>query len=190
MATFDTRGALPGWVQNLCSDSCLSSWRILSFVVCGLLFVVSCCYLHPTCTCSCQFTPLTEGRSARDLTQAAPSKKNKNCRRLSSFGVVCCRGLLLWFVVVVCCCGLLLWFVVVVCCCGLLLWFVVVCCCLLLLVVGCWVVGCWLLVVGCWLLVVGCWLLVVGCWLLVVGCWRVVWCFLSRIMHLPVRDLI
>ena len=35
--------------------------------------------LHPICTCSCLFTPLTEGRSARDLTQAAPSQKKKNC---------------------------------------------------------------------------------------------------------------
>ena len=38
-----------------------------------------------------------------------------------------------------------------------------------LLVVGCWLLCCWLLVVVllcCWLLVVGCWLLVVGCWLL------------------------
>ena len=31
--------------------------------------------LHPICTCSCLFTTLTEGRSARDLTQAATSKK-------------------------------------------------------------------------------------------------------------------
>ena len=31
--------------------------------------------MHPICTCSCLFTPLTEGRSARDLTQAAPSQK-------------------------------------------------------------------------------------------------------------------
>ena len=31
--------------------------------------------LHPICTCSCLFTPLTEGRSARDLTQAATSQK-------------------------------------------------------------------------------------------------------------------
>ena len=36
-------------------------------------------YLHPnnTCTCSCLFTTLTEGRSARDLTQAATSQKKK-----------------------------------------------------------------------------------------------------------------
>ena len=33
--------------------------------------------MHPICTCSCLFTPLTEGRSARDLTQAAPSQKKK-----------------------------------------------------------------------------------------------------------------
>ena len=46
--------------------------------------------------------------------------------------------------------------------------------CWLLVVVTCFVVGCWLLVVCCWLLVVGCWLLVVGCWLLVVGCWLLV----------------
>ena len=31
--------------------------------------------LHPICTCSCLFTTLTEGRSARDLTQAATSQK-------------------------------------------------------------------------------------------------------------------
>ena len=31
--------------------------------------------LHPNCTCSCSLTSLTEGRSARDFTQAAPSKK-------------------------------------------------------------------------------------------------------------------
>ena len=31
--------------------------------------------LHPNCTCSCPLALLTEGRSARDLTQAAPSKK-------------------------------------------------------------------------------------------------------------------
>ena len=31
--------------------------------------------LLPNCTCSCPLTSLTEGRSARDLTQAAPSKK-------------------------------------------------------------------------------------------------------------------
>ena len=34
--------------------------------------------LHPICTCSCLFTPLTEGRSARDLTHAAPSQKKNN----------------------------------------------------------------------------------------------------------------
>ena len=34
--------------------------------------------MHPICTCSCLFTPLTEGRSARDLTQAAPSQKKNN----------------------------------------------------------------------------------------------------------------
>ena len=36
--------------------------------------------MHPICTCSCLFTPLSEGRSARDLTQAAPSQKKKNSR--------------------------------------------------------------------------------------------------------------
>ena len=35
--------------------------------------------LHPICTCSCLFTTLTEGRSARDLTQAATSQKKKTC---------------------------------------------------------------------------------------------------------------
>ena len=34
--------------------------------------------MHPICTCSCLFTPLTEGRSARDLTQAATSQKKKD----------------------------------------------------------------------------------------------------------------
>src|SRR5690348_14861534 len=37
--------------------------------------------------------------------------------------LVCCVGLLCWFVVLVCCVGLLCWFVVLVCCVGLLCWF-------------------------------------------------------------------
>ena len=40
--------------------------------------------LHPICTCSCLFTPLTEGRSARDLTQAATSQKKKVARNWHS----------------------------------------------------------------------------------------------------------
>ena len=44
------------------------------FVNSSLRFLIP--NLHPICTCSC--TPLTEGRSARDLTQAATSKKKKN----------------------------------------------------------------------------------------------------------------
>ena len=37
--------------------------------------------MHPICTCSCLFTPLTEGRSARDLTQAATSQKKRFRRK-------------------------------------------------------------------------------------------------------------
>ena len=44
-----------------------------SFVNSSLRFLIP--NLHPICTCSCLFTPLTEGRSARDLTQAATSQK-------------------------------------------------------------------------------------------------------------------
>jgi len=44
---------------------------------------------------------------------------------LVSLVLVCCCGMLLWYVVVVCCCGMLLWYVVVVCCCGMLLCLVV-----------------------------------------------------------------
>ena len=47
---------------------------LFCFVNSSLRFLIS--NLHPICTCSCLFTPLTEGRSARDLTQAATSQKN------------------------------------------------------------------------------------------------------------------
>ena len=47
--------------------------RFACFVNSSLRFLIT--NLHPICTCSCLFTPLTEGRSARDLTQAAPSQK-------------------------------------------------------------------------------------------------------------------
>ena len=46
----------------------------------GLLF-----FFFPICTCSCLFTPLTEGRSARDLTQAATSQKKKATRSTACF---------------------------------------------------------------------------------------------------------
>ena len=42
--------------------------------------------MHPICTCSCLFTPLTEGRSARDLTQAAPSQKKRERSQSSDRG--------------------------------------------------------------------------------------------------------
>ena len=51
-------------------------FRFACFVNSSLRFLIP--NLHPICTCSCLFTPLTEGRSARDLTQAAPSQKKIN----------------------------------------------------------------------------------------------------------------
>ena len=48
-------------------------FRFACFVNSSLRFLIP--NLHPICTCSCLFTPLTEGRSARDLTQAATSQK-------------------------------------------------------------------------------------------------------------------
>ena len=48
-----------------------NSFRFACFVNSSLRFLIP--NLHPICTCSCLFTPLTEGRSARDLTQAATS---------------------------------------------------------------------------------------------------------------------
>ena len=50
-------------------------FRFACFVNSSLRFLIP--NLHPICTCSCLFTPLTEGRSARDLTQAATSQKKK-----------------------------------------------------------------------------------------------------------------
>ena len=50
-----------------------NSFRFACFVNSSLRFLIP--NLHPICTCSCLFTPLTEGRSARDLTQAATSQK-------------------------------------------------------------------------------------------------------------------
>ena len=52
-----------------------NSFRFACFVNSSLRFLIP--NLHPICTCSCLFTPLTEGRSARDLTQAATSQKKK-----------------------------------------------------------------------------------------------------------------
>ena len=52
-----------------------NSFHFACFVNSSLRFLIP--NLHPICTCSCLFTPLTEGRSARDLTQAATSKKKK-----------------------------------------------------------------------------------------------------------------
>ena len=53
-----------------------NSFRFACFVNSSLRFLIP--NLHPICTCSCLFTPLTEGRSARDLTQAATSQKKKD----------------------------------------------------------------------------------------------------------------
>ena len=50
-------------------------FRFACFVNSSLRFLIP--NLHPICTCSCLFTPLTEGRSARDLTQAATSQKKE-----------------------------------------------------------------------------------------------------------------
>ena len=52
-----------------------NSSRFACFVNSSLRFLIP--NLHPICTCSCLFTPLTEGRSARDLTQAATSQKKR-----------------------------------------------------------------------------------------------------------------
>ena len=52
--------------------------RFACFVNSSLRFLIT--NLHPICTCSCLFTPLTEGRSPEDLTQAATSQKNRLCR--------------------------------------------------------------------------------------------------------------
>ena len=52
-----------------------NSFRFACFVNSSLRFLIP--NLHPICTCSCLFTPLTEGRSARDLTQAATSQKKQ-----------------------------------------------------------------------------------------------------------------
>ena len=57
-----------------------NSFHFACFVNSSLRFLIP--NLHPICTCSCLFTPLTEGRSARDLTQAATSqKKSPLCSR-------------------------------------------------------------------------------------------------------------
>ena len=52
-----------------------NSFHFACFVNSSLRFLIP--NLHPICTCSCLFTPLTEGRSARDLTQAATSQKKR-----------------------------------------------------------------------------------------------------------------
>ena len=52
-----------------------NSFRFACFVNSSLRFLIP--NLHPICTCSCLFTPLTEGRSARDLTHH-PYLTNKN----------------------------------------------------------------------------------------------------------------
>ena len=52
-----------------------NSFRFACFVNSSLRFLIP--NSHPICTCSCLFTPLTEGRSAWDLTQAATSQKKK-----------------------------------------------------------------------------------------------------------------
>ena len=41
--------------------------------------------MHPICTCSCLFTPLTEGRSARDLTQSQKKRPNFRAAALNAF---------------------------------------------------------------------------------------------------------
>ena len=62
-----------------------NSFRFACFVNSSLRFLIP--NLHPICTCSCLFTPLTEGRSARDLTQAATSqKKIVTARRIERMG--------------------------------------------------------------------------------------------------------
>ena len=58
----------PGLIRHL--------FRFACFVNSSLRFLIP--NLHPICTCSCLFTPLTEGRSARGLTQAAPSQKKRS----------------------------------------------------------------------------------------------------------------
>ena len=59
-----------------------NSFRFACFVNSSLRFLIP--NLHPICTCSCLFTPLTEGRSARDLTQAATSQKKFGRKPFSS----------------------------------------------------------------------------------------------------------
>ena len=60
---------------------CISIWNLATLICCLpcliRFFVNLLDNLHPNCTRSCPLTSLTEGRSARDLTQAAPSKKKK-----------------------------------------------------------------------------------------------------------------
>ena len=68
----------PGLIRNL--------FRFACFVNSSLRFLIP--NLHPICTCSCLFTPLTEGRSPPDLTQAAPSQKKKY-RRPAHLGRAC-----------------------------------------------------------------------------------------------------
>ena len=58
-----------------------NSFRFACLVNSSLRFLIP--NLHPICTCSCLFTPLTEGRSARDLTQAATSQKKIGSGRTS-----------------------------------------------------------------------------------------------------------
>ena len=61
------------WEHGTCVFGICNSFRFACFVNSSLRFLIP--NLHPICTCSCLFTPLTEGRSARDLTQAATSQK-------------------------------------------------------------------------------------------------------------------
>ena len=58
---------------------CILIWNLVTLICCLPCLIRSfdnlLDNLHPNCTCSCPLTSLTEGRSVRDFTQAAPSKK-------------------------------------------------------------------------------------------------------------------
>ena len=75
-----------GWLSS--SSACVGTCLIRNLLHFGICFDLSAFVnssraviknLHPICICSCLFTSLTEGRSARDLTQAAPSQKKCVC---------------------------------------------------------------------------------------------------------------
>ena len=79
--TCQSRGGMRlTWRRPLAGHDCKGICLWFQFIICFALLALSIYFvrffnLHQTCTCSCQFTPLTEGRSAWDLTQRQAKKK-------------------------------------------------------------------------------------------------------------------